>query len=36
MLKEKEKITLFDKIVSDVLFVPSFPFQLLSVSKITL
>ena len=35
-VKGKGKINLLsDKIVSDVLFVPSFPFQLLSVSKIT-
>ena len=35
-VKWKGKINLLsDKTMSDVLFVPSFPFQLLSVSKIT-
>jgi hypothetical protein len=34
-VKGKGKIKIVSKIMSDVLYVPSFPFQLLSVSKIT-
>jgi len=34
-LKGKGKIMIVSEIMSDVLYVPSFPFQLLSVTKIT-